>query len=261
MDRMVRRKLTMMGRAFDFVRAHPSTDASWAALATRTEELLTRADALTVQERTGGVGERAAATRRRELRAQMQELLRHRVRVAEAASASNPVLVGEFEMPTIRGPHRIFVANAQAMLAAALPQRELFITFGLGDTLLAELEAATLAIETATVEFNAGRREHVGARAELKAIADSCMETAGRLDGLVRVRFRNDAEQLAAWESARNVDGSFTGRRAVVEEVPADAGGAAPAPVVSEIDAGITGAAPAPPAAAAPELPPQEEAA
>jgi hypothetical protein len=189
----------------------------------------------------------------------MQEQLRHLVRVAEAASATNPVLVGEFEMPTSRGPHRIFVANAKGLLAAALPQRELFITFGLGDTLLAELEAAIPAIETATVEFNAGRREYVGARAELKAIADSCMEVVGRLDGLVRVRFRNDAEQLAAWESARNVDGSSFSRQDSPEQLPGtDPDGAAPAPVVSDSETGAAGVAPV--SEVSPEQPREEAA-
>ena len=244
MDRMVRRKLTMMGRALDFVRAHPSTDASWTALVTRAEELLTRADALTVQEREGRVGASAAALRRRELRKQMQELLRHLVRVAQAASEAHSVLVGEFELPALRGAHRIFQAAVKAILSAAQPHRELFITYGLGDTTIAELETGVAAFEAASTAANTGRREHVGARAQLIAIADSCVEVVGRLDGLVRVRFRNDAEKLAAWESARNVDGPFRGRQVTVSEsVPDDAGGAAPAPAPS------------------PEVPPQAEAA
>lgn len=111
-----------------------------------------------------------------------------------------------------------------------------------------------------TTEVNTGRREHVGARAQLIAIADSCVEVVGRLDGLVRVRFRNDAEKLAAWESARNVDGPFRGRQgSVSEEVPGDPSGAAPAPAVIEGAPGTTGAAPAP--APATEVRPQAEAA
>ena len=257
MDRMVRRKLTMMGRTLDFVRAHPSTDASWAALATRTEELVSLADTLTVQERDGLVGERAAATRRRELRLQMQEMLRHLVRVAEAASTTNPVLLGEFEMPNPDGPHRVFLGASKGILTAAMPHRDLFVTFGLGESLLDNLTSALAAFEVATADFNAGRREHVGARAQLIATADSCMELVNRLDGLVRTRFRNDAAQLAAWESARNVEGPVRGRQgAVIEEVPGDISGAAPAPPVSE---GTTGAAPAP--TVTPEVPPQAEAA
>jgi hypothetical protein len=50
---------------------------------------------------------------------------------------------------------------------------------------------------------------HIGARADLIAVARELVELAGVLDGINRFRFRNDPELLAAWESARNVVGPF----------------------------------------------------
>src|SRR5690606_26135712 len=101
----------------------------------------------------------------------------------------------------------------------------------LGEATLTELEAGLAQFEATSTEVNGARREHVGARAELIEIADRCIEVIGRLDGLVRARFRKDVEQLAAWESARNLPAGFRTRpRTANGEVPDDAGGAAPAP-------------------------------
>ena len=45
----------------------------------------------------------------------------------------------------------------------------------------------------------------MGASAELKAVADEVVQVVNVMDGLNRYRFMNDAELLAAWESASNV--------------------------------------------------------
>jgi len=60
----------------------------------------------------------------------------------------------------------------------------------------------------------AGRREHVGASADLKAVAAEIKEQVRVLDGLVRFRFGENAELMAAWASARNVLGPFKAKDA-----------------------------------------------
>jgi hypothetical protein len=69
------------------------------------------------------------------------------------------------------------------------------------------------------VESNEARRDHVGARAELKAMSDDILQLVVMLDGLNRYRFAGNAELLAAWESAKNV---VTGPRPA-EEPPVEA--------------------------------------
>src|SRR5439155_26506159 len=56
---------------------------------------------------------------------------------------------------------------------------------------------------------SAGRREHVGARADLKVVAADISKQLRLLDKVVRYRFGDNAELMGAWESARNVAGSF----------------------------------------------------
>jgi hypothetical protein len=54
-------------------------------------------------------------------------------------------------------------------------------------------------------EKHNGRAAHVGARAELDAVTSEIMLDVRQLDALNRFFFRNDAEALGAWKSARNV--------------------------------------------------------
>ena len=56
---------------------------------------------------------------------------------------------------------------------------------------------------------SAGRREHVGARADLKVVAADISTQLRLLDKVVRYRFGDNAELMGAWESARNVAGPF----------------------------------------------------
>ena len=55
----------------------------------------------------------------------------------------------------------------------------------------------------------AGKREHIGASADLEAVAAEIAEQVRVLDGLVRYRFGDNAELMGAWRSARNVLGPF----------------------------------------------------
>jgi len=54
-----------------------------------------------------------------------------------------------------------------------------------------------------------GRREHVGASADLEAIFVEIAEQVRLLDGVVQYRFGDNAELMGAWTSARNVLGPF----------------------------------------------------
>ena len=49
------------------------------------------------------------------------------------------------------------------------------------------------------------RQAHVGASAELGAVADEVVQVVRVMDGLNRYRFLTDPELLAAWDSANNV--------------------------------------------------------
>lgn len=202
----IRRKLAMAVRALDFAEANPATDSSYVTVVARLKERLARAEVLSIQERDGRALEQAAVGRRKELRRVMHgDQLKHLVRVAELALEDHPELSGVFFRPPFGTPLNSFITSAKAMLAAALPRKELFVQLGLGDGFLEELEKAVADFDAATETAHSSRRDHVGARGDLKAVTEECMQLTGLLDGLVRSLFRRDAERLAAWSSAKTV--------------------------------------------------------
>jgi len=95
------------------------------------------------------------------------------------------------------------------MLEKATAQKELFVSRGMSPTLLDALAGALGEFEKTLEASREGRRNHVGASADLKAVAAEIKEQVRVLDGLVRFRFGENAELMGAWASARNVLGPF----------------------------------------------------
>ena len=210
MTSVVHRILAMAVRVLDFIRANPSTEASYVTVVSRLEERLKRADTLAVQEHDGLLQERNATARRLDLRRTMhQDQLRHLAKVAEMATKERPDLAGKFALPLTTAPHKTFFTAASAMLARAVQEKDLLVGLGLGDTFLDDLARNVAEFDEVTTQAHEGRRSHVGARADLDAVTEEIRDLVVVLDGLNRARYRDDAELLAAWESARNVVGPF----------------------------------------------------
>ena len=213
MNAVTRRKLEMAARVRDFLRAHPTEGAGDTAALARLEELLTRAEALATQQRAGVVATRAATVQREKLRRVLQsQLVRYLVAVGVVAAKDRAELAAQFKLPGTNATHQSFLTAVKGMLAKAASQRELLVSRGMSETLLDDLSKAVGEFETTFETSRAGRRDHVGARADLEAVAGDIVEQVRLLDGLVRYRFGNSPELMAAWNSARNVVGPFRSR-------------------------------------------------
>ncbi len=226
MNAVNRRVLAMAGRVTEFARAHPSTDSGFTAVLAKFQAGLTRAQALALQEHKGRVDEQAAVATRRVLRRRtLAPLMRHLSNVAAVAG----IRAEQFRMPLFAAPHAVFITAAKSMLAAATERREQLEAAGLGDTLLDDLAQGIAAFDTATATINSGQREHIGARADIGAIARELLQLARVLDGLVRAKYSDDAELLASWVSARAVLRPVrVGRRHPVEPEPEPLGASQP---------------------------------
>ena len=224
MDRNVRRKLEMAVRVLEFSRAFPSADANYASVQSRFEGCVARLRTLSAQQLDGHTTSRASRARRRGLRRTLQyALLRHLVTVAEVAAEAEPAIADRFRLPAGNSNNQAFRTAARALLEEGEAHRELLARHGLADRLLEDLRAAVDQYDAAVEEANAGRRDHVSARVELKAVTDEVMHLVAMLDGLNRYRYASDPGQMAAWESARNVESVA---RVAAEPVP----GAVPDP-------------------------------
>lgn len=206
MDRIVRRRLEMAVRARDFNRVHPSTDANFALVLDRLDGHIVRLEELAKQQQAGFQSARASVARRRGTRRRIHhELLRHLASVALASEVEQPGQEERFRLPPTNAPNETFRTLARQMLERGQAQRELLSRHGLADKLLEDLAAAVDAFDASVAESNEGRRDHVGARAEMAAVSVEVLELVQVLDGLNRYRFSGNAEMRAAWGSASNV--------------------------------------------------------
>jgi hypothetical protein len=210
MNATLRRQIERAMRVRDFLRAHKTEGVAEAAGVTRLEELLTRAEVLAGQQMSGLIAARAATAQRERVRDALNaKLLRFLAGVAAVARKESAELAAQFRLPQHRVPNQALVTMARGMLEHATAQKDLLLARGMSETLLAEIAAAVAEFETKREATRTGRRDHVGASADLDAIASEIGEQVRLLDGLVRYRFGDNAELMGAWASARNVVGPF----------------------------------------------------
>ena len=210
MNALLRRRLEMAERVRDFLRVHKTDAVGEGFGLAKLEELIQRAEALVAQQRGGVVVARAATKQRTALRRALQsKLLLYLRAVGAVAAKESAELAVQFQLPPSNASHQALLTVARGMLEKATAQKELFVSRGMSATLLDAL-ASTLGEFEKTLEASReGRRNHVGASADLKAVAAEIKEQVRVLDGLVRFRFGDNAELMGAWASARNVLGPF----------------------------------------------------
>ena len=76
-----------------------------------------------------------------------------------------------------------FITTARRMLELASAQKELLVSQGMSATLLDDLTAALGEFEQTLEATRAGRRDHVGASADLQAVTKEIAEQVRVLDG------------------------------------------------------------------------------
>ncbi len=258
MEAVNRRVLAMADRVADFTTAHPSTDGGFVAVLAQFQASVTRGQALAQQERDGRIAEQVAVASRRALRFNtIVPLLRRLSRVGGTLNSG----AEQFPLPRPGAPNAVLITAAKSVLAAATAQKDALQKAGLGDTLLDELTQGISQFAAATDAAISARRQHIGAHADIRAVADQLLQDVHLLDPLIRSEYRNDPELLAAWTSARSVMRPVrVGRRGTPPPVPAPAPLRTPAPdpapaVAPEVtpvvaaSPGVTPAAPEAPAA------------
>ena len=210
MNAVLRRRLEMAARVRDFLRAHRTDGVGAGTAVARFEQLVDRAQALAAQQRAGFVATRSATVQRQGLRRALQtKLLRYLAAVGAVAAKGNGELAMQFRGPRNNTSQQSFLTTARGMLEKATAQKDVLVSHGLSEKVLDDLAGVIVEYEKTLEATRAGRRDHVGAAADLEAVGSEIVEQVKVLDGLVRYRFGDNAELMGAWLSARNVLGPF----------------------------------------------------
>src|ERR1043166_9660664 len=234
METGVRRKLDMFARVREFVRARSSTEPGYTPALGQFEESLTRAEAIASRQQEGRTAERAARAQRKELRRVLHfQVIHYLVAVGSLAAKDRIELAERFKLPDSGMTNSAFLAAVKALVAVAVSEKELLVQAGMMPTLLDDLGRMVSEFETALEEIRTGRREHIGARADLDVITAELMDRVSVLDGITRYRFGDQPEVMAEWNAAKRVPGfgpvKVTPPPADDGVVPPSSGGVAPA--------------------------------
>jgi hypothetical protein len=201
-----RKKLEMGKSVLEFSRQHPDPSPGFTAAVALLQERLARADQLARQQFDGRSEVHAATARKRELRRLMKRAhLHHLSNVAELAAEEEPEMVQKLKFPSDASTYLAFQTAAEGMAAEAESRKELLMKHGLSDEVVSDLKVKLGEFDAVVQQGSAGRLAHVGASAELLSIAEEIVQVVQVMNGLVRIRFANQEELLAAWESASSV--------------------------------------------------------
>ena len=206
MDARSRRKIEMGRRALEFCGAHPDESPGYAAIVALLGAILARATGAAEVQRRGFLAVRAATRLKRDLRARMRTAhLDHLASVGQVAAREVPGLERKFVLAPDATTYLAFRTAAQGIAADALAVKEVLVRHGLVESVLADLDQTLTQFDAAVEQGAEGRRLHVGASAELSALADEIVQVVKVMSGLNRLRFAGNRDLIAAWESASSV--------------------------------------------------------
>jgi hypothetical protein len=201
----IRLKLDMSQRAVEFCRQHPDDSPAYATAVTKLEGLVHRATTLAQQQQAGRIAAEASVVSKSECRRGIRKDLESLRDIADAAALRQPEIPVRLQLPDKQVSEKVFLATSRVAVAEATASKELLVTYGMPETMLDSLTQALNQYEEAVTNKHRGITTHVGASADLAAVTDEIMEAVQHVDALNRLRFRDNAELLAAWDSARNV--------------------------------------------------------
>jgi hypothetical protein len=143
---------------------------------------------------------------------------RHDVREslrAQVLAVSNTTKVIATEHSEVRGrfqyarkdhSDRTLIATARSFARAVPPFKALFIQYELPQNFIESLEADADVLEQQIALQNEGSGARVTTNASIEQGLEGVDECVGKLDVVVRNKYRNDPAKLAAWESAHRLE-------------------------------------------------------
>ncbi|MDZ4865474.1 MAG: hypothetical protein SGJ01_18835 [Gemmatimonadota bacterium] len=201
----LRLRLDMAGRAVEFCHTHPDPDTATAPVVIRLTDLVTRAETLSLQQRTSLTVVAAAVSQKIQLRLDIENALAAISGVARAAAVIHPDITVHRRLPRPRTNENTLLTMARVAVAEATAIKDQLAPYGLSDGMLTGLAADVDAYESEIARQRNALAAQVGARADLKGATSDIMKVVKNLDAIHRLRFNRDRELKAACSSARNV--------------------------------------------------------
>lgn len=228
------RRLQMFVRVRDFGSAHTNdfaADSAGKELFTTLSSIVDTLEGHASAETSG----RGAAMQGTASRAQARDALRDRLeainRTARALEDEIPGLDDQFRIPRSNNDQQL-LATAGAFVTDAPSVSAKFTAYELPADFIDELKADIAALETAISEQSSGVVDHVTARAAIDEAIDQGILTVRKLDAIVRNKYAEQPEVIAAWTSVSHTERAPRHKAATASPTGPTVTAAPPAPEI-----------------------------
>jgi len=203
MDSRILNKVDRAVRVRDHSLAHPATVEGYTELTKALVEGVARVEVLATQEQSGYLASTAATASKDEEHDGIQAELVLLARIARGVAGEKPELPQRFRLARANINHPTFLATTRALVEQATAYKDVFIRDGMPATFIEDLTARIARYEAAHAAQDSATALHVAARVELREVLRQINLMVKRLDGINRLRFRKNPEQLALWARAK----------------------------------------------------------
>lgn len=199
MDKLQREDIFMTDNEADFPANSPGGEVT-SELRPKMAEALEK-DAAITQE---SGGKRAAQESKDETRDELLNLERDFARAAIGIGTEVPGLAAQFRVPENRTDQNL-IATATAFYDASEPHKAKFNRL-LGAECRELLKAARDEFSAARAEWESAVEGKAGAVGALDALFREMMSLSRKRDAIVRLKYRNNPQKLAAWTVASHLE-------------------------------------------------------
>ena len=210
----------------DFFTAHPDTSPGITAALAKLRTLGEALRGLTTTTQAGTARSQKGAERFLDLKAEIKAVFLQPLGwLARSAYRGFPKRIAEFRVGRQADDSREgFLARCTAIQQALVANLADFVALGMDPAVPEQFAVALVELAALPAEVNGGRLARTQARGDIDRTMGQLMATIHQLDGLVRLKYRDDVATLAAWQVARHIPWP---NRGTAPETPA--GGDAPA--------------------------------
>ena len=194
-------------RSLDILEDHPpASEAEGEARKLLAEKVTVMRDMTAARETGKAAGQKASGRRKLLAEEIVNFIARPLLAVAKVTHAGFPERIRRYRVPN---RHVLdteeFLAASTALYELALSEKDALLAHGLPPTLLGEFEASLAEYVALPAEASAGKNAATKAQDTLEKTAQEMLDLIQYLDGLMRYRFKDQPELLAAWATARRV--------------------------------------------------------
>jgi hypothetical protein len=225
------RRYEMLVRVRDFGAAHaklfPASTRggeAFATVAAAVEELSASAAARMSSKSSEREGAMSRSAAREALIADMSSI----ARTGRALAIDAPTLDAKFRVPR-RANDVALLSTARTFARDAAPLKQEFIDHNMPADFLKRLASDIDQLEKAIGESTEARGTGVVAKTQIEQTLEAALTAVRRLDAIVANTLRDNAAEMALWETARRIEGRRSKNAAATETAPVIAGPAAAA--------------------------------